>query len=157
MEDRQKLLLIEGIIFAVLAAITLVELFNFLLFTEFFMRIKEYLSWFLGLSIGPLAAGQILEFKRKFDKARGGFLPNEKFVFFFANLILMTFAVGLVKQFFLSFLNKSFAFFHIITVQWLVVVYIWFKFANDFKIDMKYVITAEIFVILFSLIVTLAF
>jgi len=109
------------------------------------------------LSIGPLAAGQILEFKRKFDKARGGFLPNEKFVFFFANLILMTFAVGLVKQFFLSFLNKSFAFFHIITVQWLVVVYIWFKFANDFKIDMKYVITAEIFVILFSLIVTLAF
>jgi hypothetical protein len=69
----------------------------------------------------------------------------------------MTLAVGIAKEFFLSFMNRYFAFFHIITAQWLVMVYIWFKFANDFRIDMKYVIASELFVLLFSIVITLAF
>ena len=157
MEDRQKFFWVIGITFTALLVITLIELFDFLLFTEFFMRIKEYLSWFLGLSIGPVVGGKLSEIKRKFDRSKGGFLPDDRFVFFFINIILMTLAVGIVKEFFLSFMNRYFAFFHIITAQWLVMVYIWFKFANDFRIDMKYVIASELFVLLFSIVITLAF
>ncbi|MFH0831464.1 MAG: hypothetical protein V1886_01185 [archaeon] len=156
-ELNKKFLLVEGIIFSVLAVITLLEFFNFLLFTEFFMRMKEYLSWFLGLSIGPVISSQIYSIRRKINGKKGFIPPEQRFAFFLLNIVWITIAVGIVQSFFLSFLLRYFAFFHVIVLQWLVIVYVWFKSLNNFKIHTKYVIGAEILVLLFSLIITFSF
>lgn len=155
MDDRKKFLLVEGIIFTALGIITLIEISNFLLFKEFFMRIREYLSWFLGLAIAPVLYKWFKYLEDKFEEKYGLTSVNEKFLFFLINLVFLTFAVGFAKELAIFFLKKYFEFFHIIFTQWLVVVYIWFKFVNNFKINMEYIITAEILVILFSIIITL--
>lgn len=154
---NKKFFFVEGIIFLVLAVITLLELLNPLLFTEFFMRIKEYLSWFLGLSIGPVVSSQIYSIRRKINHKKGFIPPEQRFPFFLLNIIGITVAVSIVKDFFLSFLLRYFAFFHVIILQWFVIVYVWFKLANGFKIHTKYVIAAEILVLLFSLVITFSF
>lgn len=156
MDEDRKFWLIESLIFAFLGVFTLLEIFDYLFFKEIFMRMSEYLSWFLGLTVATVVPDWIYKVKYKIDRIMGRFLPNERFVFFFMNLIFMTVTVVLAKQLSIFFMKRYFEFFHIIITQWLVVVYIWFKFVHDFKINKRYVITAEILVVLFSIIITLS-
>jgi hypothetical protein len=155
MDEQKKFILVESIIFAILGAITLLEIFNYMLFKEFFMRIQEYLSWFLGLSVATVVPEWVSRFKSQIDRMTGRFLPNERFVFFIVNLFFVTAVVGLSKQLSIFFLKRYFEFFHLIFTQWLVVIYMWFKLEHGFRINVKYVVGAEIFVILFSAIITL--
>lgn len=155
-DENKKFLIIEAAIFTFLAAFTLLEIFDYLFFKELFMRMSEYLSWFLGLTVATVVPDWISMVKYRIDKIMGRFLLNERFVFFFMNLIFMTVTVALAKQLAIFFMKRYFEFFHIIITQWLVVVYIWFKFVHDFKIHLRYVIAAEILVILFSMIITLS-
>lgn len=155
-DENKKFLVIEAAIFTFLAAFTLLEIFDYLFFKELFMRMSEYLSWFLGLTVATVVPDWISMVKYRIDRMMGRFLPNERFVFFFMNLIFMTVTVALAKQLAIFFMKRYFEFFHIIITQWLVVVYIWFKFVHDFKINLRYVIAAEILVILFSMIITLS-
>lgn len=153
-DENKSFLLIESAIFAFLALFTLLEIFDYMFFKEIFLRLSEYLSWFLGLTVATVVPDWISMVKYRIDRIMGRFLPNERFVFFFMNLIFMTLTVTLAKQMAIFFMQRYFEFFHIIMAQWLVVVYIWFKFVHDFKINLRYIIAAEILVILFSLIIT---
>ncbi len=156
MDGDRKFWLIESLILIFLAFFTLLEIFDYLFFKEIFMRLSEYLSWFLGLTVATVVPDWIYKVKYKIDRIIGRFLPNERFVFFFMNLIFMTITVALAKQLAIFFMKRYFEFFHVIITQWLIIVYVWFKYVHEFKIHIKYVIAAEIFVVLFSLIITFA-
>lgn len=154
-KSRKQFVIIEFIIFAFLAIVTLIEVFSFPFFNNVFNFLKEPVSWFFGLTIGAVIPKWINPLKEKFNKAvLGKIVSQESFIFFILNLVIMTFVILYVKKWSLSLLVIFPTFFHVLFVQWMIIVYMWHKFSNQYEIEWRYVIATEVFALIFATVIT---
>ncbi len=153
---ERKFWITEGLILLALGLITSVEAISFSLFNKIFLAISEYVSWFLGLTVGIVVPDMLKRTRAaigKRIKLRGE--PDERFWMFLLNVILFVFIVSLFQKIAITFLRTYFIFFHVIFAQWIVLVYIWFKAANKFPLPLKYLFTTQLIIIISILLVLL--
>lgn len=150
MDEGKKFKIYAASLFSFIGVISVLEIFNPTLFAEFFMTISNHVSWILALTVGMVIPNilrrlQAGAFGRRFSPK-----IEERFVMFLANAAILAFIISVTQGIIIIFLRDYFEYFHIILTQWLVLVYIWFKFMNGFKISARYVITTESILIIFT-------
>jgi len=157
MEQQQKFKLYVLSLFLFIGIITILEIFNENLFAEFFMKINNHVAWILGLTVGMVVPNILLRIKsHAFGRRLSNVQINERFIIFLANASILAFIVSLARGIVLVFLTEYFEFFHIIITQWLVLIYIWFKGVNGFRISARYIISTEIILVIFTAILLFA-
>lgn len=157
MEQQQKFKLYVLSLFLFIGIVTILEIFNANLFAEFFMKINNNVAWILGLTVGMVVPNILLRIKsHAFGRRLSNLQINERFIVFLANASILAFIVSLARGIVLVFLTEYFEFFHIIITQWLVLVYIWFKAVNGFRISARYIISTEIILVIFTAVLLFA-
>ncbi|MFH1248957.1 MAG: hypothetical protein V1660_02290 [archaeon] len=144
MDPIRKFRIYVVAIFLALFSLTIIEIINQNIFAEFFMRIREHVSWILGITIGMVMPNILLRIR--YGAFRREFTPkiDERFYMFLANTSLLVFIVSFGRGIIVLFFTEYFEYFHLITVQWLIIVYLWFKFVNGFKISWRYIVSTEL-------------
>jgi hypothetical protein len=155
MDEHEKFMTFETVIFISLLIITTLEIIFPKNFAEFFLRVNDYTSWILGLTVGLVIPDMISRIKSKLEKKTIIPQVSDSFTLFIANAAILTFIVALSRGVVLSFLNGYYEFFHLILTQWIILVYLWFKLANGFKISTRYVIATELMLVFFSTLILL--
>lgn len=157
MEQQQKFKLYVVFLSLAIGLITVLEIFNANLFAELFIRMSNNAGWILGLTVGMVVPNILLRIKsHAFGRRLSNVQINERFIVFLANAAVLAFIVALARGIVFLFLSEYFEFFHIIITQWLVLVYIWFKAVNGFKISARYIISTEIILVIFTAILLFA-
>ena len=142
MEEEDVLFLkVEFLIFFIILVITLIEVYNFSFFEKVIGLIKAPASWFIGLSFGIVFSNIIKPIKEKVKKKINTL--KENFLLYLANLIIAAGIAGFVKSLTLSFFNNFFIYFHILFMQWLILVYIFFKVSHNYSLSKRYIIVNE--------------
>jgi len=136
--------------------ITFLEIFDFQFFEKFFTLIKTPSSWFVGLSLAYCLSHLIQKslffvvskrFKTKEDK------KEDFFIGFVIVLIIASLIMVPIKNLIVLFFNGFFIYFHIILMQSVIILYLLFKIDKDFEISTKYVLTNEVILLIYTLIV----
>ncbi|MBI5148458.1 hypothetical protein HZA33_02145, partial [Candidatus Pacearchaeota archaeon] len=154
MDQHNKFLFIETAVALFLLGITFIEIFDPVRFQNIVFKLMDSTSWFLGLTFGAVTTGVLKGVKSAADsvlKATSRF--EGKFIYFLTSLAIFALIAAIASRFALWFLKDYFEFFHLIFVQWFVVVYIWFKVSGKYELQAKYVITTELIVLACSLLV----
>jgi uncharacterized protein YacL len=155
MKNKRAFIIIELIIFILMGAITLLEFFSFDLFEKVFNLIQDPVSWLIGLSFGFVFSNLVKKIKTKTEKL-SPVKDKGLFVVFLADLIIMALISAGVKELALSFFNNFFIYFQVLFLQWMMFLYLSFKAKNNYAISGKYLLTTEL-IILFYTIIVLAF
>jgi len=150
MEKQQKFRLYVLSLFLFVGVITILEIFNANLFAELFIKMSNNAGWILGLTVGMVVPDILARIRTRIKKIVYKESVDERFVIFIANAALLAFVVSLARGIVMVFLQSYYEFFHIILVQWLVIVYLWFKFANGFRISARYIIATESILVVFT-------
>lgn len=146
---ERRFWIIEGLILLALGLITSVEAISFSLFNRIFISISDYVSWFLGLTVGIVVPDMLKRTRAAIGKRiKLREEPDERFWIFLLNVILFVFIVSIFQKIAITFLRTYFIFFHVIFVQWIVLVYIWFKIANKFPISLRCIIITQLVIII---------
>lgn len=153
MDDREQFMLIETIIALFLLGITFIEIYDPVRFDKVITEIMSSTSWFLGLTIGLVTSGVLRKTKSKIDKFFKKDQQEGKFLMFIAGLFVFSLIVTIASKLAFAFLTTYREFFHLIFVQWFVIVYIWFKLSNKFEIHSKYVITTQLIILACAILV----
>lgn len=153
MDDREQFMIAEAIIAIFLLGITLIELFDPVRFDTVVNQLMQSTSWFLGLTVGIVTSGILKSAKSKLDDVFRSDKKEGKFIFFLTSIAIFALIATVAGKFVLVFLQEYSEFFHLIFVQWFVLVYIWYKFSNKFEISAKYVITTQLIILVCALIV----
>jgi len=141
-----------------MGGITALELLNFSLFEHFFSLIKDYTSWFIGISFGFVFSRTIGFFKKGIGElkiAARFTAQREEFIFFILNLAIMAILSTVIKEIAITFFNTFFIYFHVIFLQWILLIYLFFKLTNKYEISAKYFLTNEIIVVVYTAIILL--
>jgi hypothetical protein len=155
MENKRVFIAIELLIFLVMGLITFIEFFNFPFFETVFNFVQNPTAWLIGLSFGFVFSNLIKKVKAKTEKIS---IVKEKghFAIFLADLIIIALISTGVKALAVSFFNSFFIYFHVLFLQWMMFLYLSFKVKNDYEISGKYLLTTEL-IILFYTVIVLAF
>lgn len=159
-EQDDKFKIYAVALFFFLGLVTILEIFNKHIFAELFLRMSSNISWILGLTVGMVVPDILLRIRShtigKHITKR--FFPetDERFLLFLANAAILTFIVSLARGIVVVFLTDYYEYFHLIIIQWFVLVYLWFKFINGFKTEWKYVLATEITLIIFTIVLLLS-
>jgi len=156
MEQQQKFKLYVIFLSLAIGLITVLEIFNANLFAELFIRMSDNAGWILGLTVCMVVPDILAKIKSRIKRAVYNDKVDERFVVFIANAALLAFVVSLARGVVMVFLQSYYEFFHIIITQWIVLVYIWFKAVNGFKISGRYIISTEIILVIFTAILLFA-
>lgn len=151
MNDNEKFWTFASLLFAAVGIISILEIIRPRMFEEFFLTISENTAWILGLTVGMVLPDIIKKLKSNtVGKMKINQQVDERFVIFLANAAILSFVVSFARGIVIVFLKQYFEYFHILLVQWLVLVYMWFKFVNGFKVHWKYIMTTEIIIVAFT-------
>ncbi|MEM3405608.1 MAG: hypothetical protein QW117_01395 [Candidatus Pacearchaeota archaeon] len=154
MRDGEDIFLnIELIIFLIMGIITLIEFYNFNIFEKFFLLIKPYVSWFISISFGFVFRQSLNPFKKKIISNKKFEDKKENFLFFSLNLIIISIIISFTQKIVISFFNSLLIYFHVLFLQWIILIYIAFKLSNGYVISKKYFITNEIIAIIYSVLI----
>ena len=156
MEQQQKFKLYVVFLSLAIGLITVLEIFNANLFAELFIRMSNNAGWILGLTVGMVVPDILVKIRSKIKRVVYNDKVDERFVIFIANAALLAFVVSLARGIVMVFLQSYYEFFHIILVQWLVLVYLWFKFINCFRISARYIVSTEIILVIFTAVLLFA-
>jgi|GEM_PF-3109049 hypothetical protein len=156
MEQQQKFKLYVVFLSLAIGLITVLEIFNANLFAELFIRMSNNAGWILGLTVGMVVPDILVKIRSKIKRVVYNDKVDERFVIFIANAALLAFVVSLARGIVMVFLQSYYEFFHIILVQWLVLVYLWFKFINGFRISARYIVSTEIILVIFTAVLLFA-
>lgn len=148
MEKNRSFFMFELMIFVTMGIITLLEIFKFDFFEKVFQFSQIYISWFLGISFGFVFLG-VLQSIIKTEKISALEKRKSFFSLFLINLILSASLTAFIKTVALSFFNQFFIYFHVLFLQWIMLLYISFKLKNDYEISGKYFITNELIVLFY--------
>jgi len=151
-----RYLLIELGIFFVMSIITLIEIINPKLFVSFFTLIKSPASWFVGLSLAyafsnALQTGFFTLFSKKTKlkgKQKGDFFPG-----FIIALIITALTTPYVYKWAEYLFNNFFVYFHVILLQSVILIYLLFKLRGNYPVSMKYFLTTQIIVLIYTIII----
>ena len=157
MNEKRTFLGIEFIIFLVFGIITLMEILFPEILNHIFNIVKDYLSWFIGISFGFVFSNTIGFLKQKLHGPEITKKFREQFIFFLLNLIILTVLTITVKNYALYFFNNNviMPFFHLIFLQWVMIIYLIFKIVNRYEISTKYFITNELIILLYTCLILL--
>lgn len=150
MDEQKKFKIYAASLFLFIGLISVLEIFNPILFAKFFMKISNHVSWILALTVGMVIPNILRRLQGGSFGRRFSPQIEERFVMFLANAAILAFVVSVAQGIVIIFLRNYFEYFHIILTQWLALVYIWFKFVNGFRISARYIITTEIILIIFT-------
>ena len=143
MNKTLNLYLIELAIILVLGGITLVEITNFDLFEKFFDYIKTPSAWFVGISIAYTLSSFIQ--KRFLDTLSKKFGDEENKEDFFLGFVITLMITSLmtppIRDIARYFFTDFFIYFHVILMQSVMLLYVFFKLKGNYEISGKYFIT----------------
>jgi len=151
-----RFILIESILFFVMGIITLLEMVKFNLFGDFFTLIQSPSSWFVGLSLAYTVSNTIQTglftafYKRR--KAEGK-EKGDFFIGFLITLIITALISPYVYKGAAYFFSNFFIYFHVILLQSVILLYLLFKLKGNYKVSIKYFLTTEIIVIVYTAII----
>ena len=152
MKDK-KFLIFAISLFLLLGIITLVEIASFRTFSEFFLLVKNYTSWFIGITFGFVFFNTLNFFWRKTETKILHQKPPEQFFIFLMILTVNIFIISLARGTALYLFETFFELFHVLFVQWVALVYISFKLVNKYEISLKYLIAAELNIIIYAFLI----
>jgi len=149
---------VESIIFIVLLTITILEVKRFGYYDELFKKYGNYALWFFGLTFGIVFANMKTRVK---DKINTRFNIRERketsFPLFLGKLMVVVFfssvLIGLARYYLTEFLFFT----PVMISQWLVLLYIWFKFENQTRPSLKYIIANELIIVFCLILLLVAF
>ncbi len=141
---------------AVMGFITLMEVIDFDLFSKVFLFIKSPASWFVGLSLAYAISNffqkRIIRFfskKKNVDEKTS----EGNFEIFLVTLILTSLMTPFIKQLAVYFFTNFFIYFHVIMLQSMIILYLFFKLKNNYEISSKYFLTSEVIALIFTAII----
>jgi hypothetical protein len=141
---------------AVMGFITLMEVIDFDLFSKVFLFIKSPSSWFVGLSLAYAISNffqkRIIRFfskKKNVDEKTS----EGNFEIFLVTLILTSLMTPFIKQLAVYFFTNFFIYFHVIMLQSMIILYLFFKLKNNYEISSKYFLTSEVIALIFTAII----
>jgi hypothetical protein len=151
-----KFIFIEIAIFFVMGLITLLEIISPHIFESFFTLIKTPASWFVGLSLAyacssAIQAGLFSAFSRK--RLKEGKPKGDFFIGFIITLIITSFATPYVNKGAIYLFNDFFAYFHVILLQSVILLYLLFKLRRRYEISIKYFLITELIVLIYASII----
>ena len=152
-DDDRVFFNLEISLFLIMGIITIIEAYKFEMFSKFFLLIKPYVSWFIGISFGFVFRHALSPFKRKITSHRKFVENKEGFVFFILNLIIFAVVVSAIQKVVITFFNSLLIYFHVLFFQWITLIYVFFKLSNNYKISKKYLITNEIIILVYTLLI----
>ena len=155
MQTKRQFISFELIILLTLSFITFLEIMSFDLFELVFTFLKDGISWFIGLSFG-FVFSSFLQGLTKKVKFRSLEKRKEYFAIFLINMVISLSLVTLVRSLAISFFNQFFIYFHVLFLQWLMILYITFKLKNNYTISGKHLLANEL-IILVNVILILIF
>lgn len=156
-EDKM-FLLVELVIFLVLLSITILEVMRFGRYEELFRKYQVHISWFFGITFGIVFANVKTKLQTKFsNKFKIKSKRETSFPLFIAKLLVIVFFSAVIIGIARAYLVKLFIFTPLLMAQWLIILYIWFKFENGVKPALKYLLTNEIILVINLIILLLAF
>jgi hypothetical protein len=142
----------EFIIASVMGIITLIEILKFDWFQKIFDLVSLPSAWFVGLSLG-FAFSSLFQnllfslFSKRFNK-------NEEkenfFVGFVVTLIITSLITPYIKDIATYFFTDFFIYFHIILMQSIIILYLFFKLKNNYEVSGKYFISNEIIILVYT-------
>ncbi len=152
MDKKKTFLFLELIIFFSMGIITFLEIIKFELFEKTFSFLQPYIGWFIGLSFGFVFLGFLNTLTRKF---KIGLIEKRKeyFSIFLINLCLSFTLVTFIKVIAISFFSKFFIYFHVLFLQWILILYVMFKLKNNYEISQNYLIINELIVLFYTVII----
>ena len=153
MDDRDQFLIVETLILLFLLGITIIEIYDFVRFETIVDKIMQSTSWFLGLTIGIVTSGVLRGAKSKIDEITRSDKKEGKFIFFMTSIAIFAIIASIAGRVALELLQQYKEFFHLIFVQWFVLVYIWYKLSNKFEIHSKYIITTQLIILVCAMLV----
>jgi len=161
MNKKRVFFSIEIFIFLVMFFLTILELFQFELFRKIFLLLVEYISWFVSFSFGYLISEifkdttilVISKFSNKRDKSG----KKEGDVFFGFLIIIVGVAIGAsyFKQFISSMFENLFIYFHILFMQSIIFLYLFYKLKYNYEISIRGFLVNEFIVVINTLIILL--
>ena len=139
-----------------MGVITFIETINFDLFERFFTYIKIPSAWFVGLSLAYAFSNLFQKTlfssfsKRTKDesKEKGDFFGG-----FVVTLLLTSLITPYIKDGAVYFFSDFFLYFHVIILQSMVILYLFFKLKNNYEISGKYFVTNELIVLFYTIII----
>lgn len=157
MKRGLKFFILAFSLFLVMGFITLLEIFNFNIFNKIFTYIKEPASWFVGLSLA-YAFSNLFQ-KRLFSLFSKKIIKKDEnaesnFEIFLITLIITSLITQYVlKDLIFDFFTNFFIYFHIILLQSMIILYLFFKLKNDYEVSAKYFITSEIIALIYAIVI----
>jgi len=137
--------------------ITFLEIYQFNIFSNVFNFIKDYLSWFIGLSFSTIFSNLFQNFSLFMasifikDQKNNEDKPKKDFFFIFLlSITIMAILSPFIKTIAVYFFNNFFVYFHIIFLQWMIFLYIFFKLKNKYEISGAYFLTNEMIVLIYT-------
>ena len=160
--ETRRFWIVEIIVFIALLSITLLEVARFGRYEELFRKYQLHLSWFFGITFGIFFSDIKSKVKKKIDYAmrdrlKFKFERDVSFPLFLGKVLVIVFLSAVVIGLAKSYLIKLFIFAPLIMAQWLIILYIWYKFENKVKPSLKYILTNEIILVINLIILLLAF
>lgn len=155
---NNKLKLQVSIELAILIIIGIFVLLQWLMKEQFLNTIYPFLNiitWFFTLTISAMIPGIIYEGGKGWSKIldEGIFTTKERgFVFYLLNLILIAILVllfGIFLNWILYFLVKYLI---LISVEWIIIVYIWFCRDHEYTFPWSYTIITNLILIFYAII-----
>jgi cation transport ATPase len=152
-DDNKTFFNLEVIIILVMGIVTLIEAFKLEWFSKFFLLVKPYVSWFIGISFGFVFKNVLSPFKKRLSSHQGFIKNKENFVFFILNLIIIAVVVSTIQKVVVTFFNSFLIYFHVLVFQWIMLIYIFFKLGNNYEISKKYLITNEVIILVYTILI----
>jgi len=161
MSASKKFLYLEFFVFLIISLLTTLEIFNFNLFEKVFLYLQSPSSWLIGFSFGyvfskvfeDFAIPLLSKLSRKKDSPKN---KNDLFIGFLIVIVLIALIVPYLKLFFEMIFNNFFIYFHLIFLQSIILLYLFYKLRNNYEISADYVLINEI-IILINLLVVIIF
>ncbi|MFA5953735.1 MAG: hypothetical protein WC812_04025 [Candidatus Pacearchaeota archaeon] len=162
MNKKKIFLIVELLIFLIMFSLTILELFNFELFRKIFLLLVEYISWFVSFSFGYLVSeifkdstiSLISKFSKKRDKS--GKKEGDVFLGFLIIIIFVAIGISYFKDFISNIFTNFFIYFHILFMQSIILLYLFYKVKYDYEISVKVFLINE-FVVLINILIILLF
>jgi hypothetical protein len=149
--SKKGFILLESIIIAVMLILTFLEIYYFKGFSLIFNYIKDYASWFIALSFSTVFSNAFqnisLLIASKTVKGREENSNKDFFFVFVASIVIVALISPFVKQLAVFFFTNFFIYFHVIFLQWMILLYLFFKVKNRYEISGAYFLTNELIVL----------
>jgi hypothetical protein len=156
MKRFMRFIFIEFGLFLIMGLITLLEVDKPRLFVSLFTFIKSPSSWFVGLSLAYAFSNTVQTgFFSLFSKRirREGKEKGDFFIGFIITLVITALTTPYVYQWAGYLFSNFFIYFHVILLQSVILVYLLFKLKGNYPISMKYFLTTQAIVLVYTLII----